>query len=206
MSKSSRISKRTFTFTTDFAEFLSDSIKIFIEYERLAEMLGEFIAYSNSLNRFFSKSSNVIGWRLNEFDLKDFLENQRDTFYSSNNLKRIATEAYKFKKRLKKDHDFIDKKLYEKQLTEGVKQKLIGFRLLDKGIPRKDYKLLNSGDAEVGRVTSGTMSPILKQGIGLGYLKTKYAVAGCEIFVQVRNKKLKAEITELPFIKNKIYG
>ncbi len=99
--------KRTFSFTTDFAEFLSDSIKIFIEYERLAEMLGELIAYSNSLNRFFPMSSNVIGWRLNEFDLRDFLEDQRDTLFSLNNLKRIATEAYNFKKKLKQDHDFI---------------------------------------------------------------------------------------------------
>jgi hypothetical protein len=124
--------KRTFVFTSDFAEFLSDSIKIFIEYERLPDIMGELTAYSNSLDRFFSKSSNVIGWRLNEFDLRDFLENQRDTLYSLNNLKRIATEAYNFKKRLKQDHDFLtyyynhnDGKLYRYNfIVNALSQKL----------------------------------------------------------------------------------
>lgn len=99
--------KRNFNFSTDFAEFLSDAIKIYIEYERLPEMLGEFISYSNLMDKFFSKSSNEIGWRLNEFDLRDFLENQTDTFYSSNNLKRIVKSAYSFKKKLNEDHNFI---------------------------------------------------------------------------------------------------
>jgi hypothetical protein len=99
--------KRNFNFNSDFAEFLSDSIKIYIDYERLPEMLGEFISYSNLMDKFFSKSSNEIGWRLNEFDMRDFLENQTDPFYSSSNLTRIATSAYSFMKKLKEDHNFI---------------------------------------------------------------------------------------------------
>jgi hypothetical protein len=129
--------KRNFNFKTDFTEFLSDSIRIFIEYEMLPEMLGEFISYSNSVDRFFSKSSNVIGWRLNEFELKDFLENQTDVFYTSNNLKRIANSAFSFTKKLKQDHNFItyyynhnDGKLFRynfivNSLSQKLKENLI---------------------------------------------------------------------------------
>ncbi len=102
--------------------------------------------------------------------------------------------------KVNKNSDFIDKKIYLEQIKNGVKQKLVGFKLIDKGIPRKDYILLNSDGDEIGRVTSGTMSPILKQGIGMGYVLSEYAGIDSEIYVQVRNKSLKAVVVKLPFL------
>ncbi|MGD2035601.1 MAG: glycine cleavage system aminomethyltransferase GcvT [Bacteroidales bacterium] len=103
--------------------------------------------------------------------------------------------------KLKKDDEFIDKQLYLEQLEKGTERKLTGFVLTDKGIPRKDYRIFNRGSDPVGRVTSGTMSPVLQQGIGMGYVRPDYAVPGTELFIEVRNKMLKARVTKLPFIK-----
>lgn len=97
--------------------------------------------------------------------------------------------------------DFIDRPLLEKQKTEGVTRKLIGFEMIDKGIPRKEYKLLNSSGKEIGVVTSGTMSPILQKGIGMAYLDFKETATGNEIFVEIRNKPLRAQVVRFPFIK-----
>jgi len=77
---------------------------------------------------------------------------------------------------------------------------LIGFKLTDRGIPRKDYKIFDSNNNEIGVVTSGTMSPMLKKGIGMGYVKSSYNKIGTEIFVEIRNKKIKSEIVKRPFI------
>ena len=97
--------------------------------------------------------------------------------------------------------DFIDRSLLEKQKKEGVARKLTGFEMIDKGIPRKDYKLLNSSGKEIGIVTSGTISPILQKGIGMAYVETNEARPGNEIFVEIRNKSLCAKIVKFPFIK-----
>ncbi|MBN2521945.1 MAG: glycine cleavage system aminomethyltransferase GcvT [Bacteroidales bacterium] len=102
--------------------------------------------------------------------------------------------------KMNKEKEFIDKKKYQFQMENGVSKKLVGFKLIDRGIPRKDYKLLNSGGEEIGKVTSGTMSPILQQGIGMGYLRTEEARVDNEIYVQVRNKSLKAIVVKLPFL------
>jgi aminomethyltransferase len=96
--------------------------------------------------------------------------------------------------------DFIDRPLLEKQKKEGVSRKLIGFEMIDRGIPRKDYKLFNSSSKEIGIVTSGTMSPILQKGIGMAYLDTKETTFGNEIFVDIRNKPLRAKVVKFPFI------
>jgi aminomethyltransferase len=98
-------------------------------------------------------------------------------------------------------NDFISREVLEKQKAEGVSRKLCGFTLLDKGIPRHGYEIANTDDEIIGVVTSGTISPMLKIGIGLGYVKPEYAKAGTEIFIKVRNKNLKAEVTKLPFRK-----
>lgn len=98
-------------------------------------------------------------------------------------------------------NDFIGRELLEKQKSEGVKRKLFGFTMADKGIPRTGYEIVNADDEVIGQVTSGTMSPMLKRGIGLGYVSTEYAKAGTEVFIKVRNRKLKAEATKLPFRK-----
>ncbi|MDO5663744.1 MAG: glycine cleavage system aminomethyltransferase GcvT [Bacteroidia bacterium] len=98
-------------------------------------------------------------------------------------------------------NDFIAKDILEKQKAEGVTRKLCGFTLQDKGIPRHGYEIVNANDEVIGTVTSGTMSPMLKIGIGLGYVKPEYTKVGTEVFIKVRNKNLKAEITKLPFRK-----
>lgn len=97
--------------------------------------------------------------------------------------------------------DFIAREVLEKQKAEGVTRKLCGFSLQDKGIPRHGYEIVNADDEVIGNVTSGTMSPMLKVGIGLGYVKPEYAKAGTEIFIKVRNRNLKAEVVKLPFRK-----
>ena len=98
--------------------------------------------------------------------------------------------------------DFIAREVLEKQKAEGVSRKLCGFTLIDKGIPRHGYEIVNADDEVIGTVTSGTISPMLKVGIGLGYMKPEYAKAGTEIYIKVRNKNLKAEVTKLPFRKS----
>jgi len=98
-------------------------------------------------------------------------------------------------------NSFIARELLEKQKAEGVARKLCGFTLMDKGIPRHGYEIVNAGDEPIGTVTSGTISPVLKAGIGLGYVKPEYAKAGTTIYIKVRNKNLKSEVTQLPFRK-----
>ena len=100
--------------------------------------------------------------------------------------------------------NFINSENLKKQKENGVDRKLIAFKLMERGIPRQGYTLLNENDEEIGVVTSGTMSPSLKIGIGLGYVKSEFAKRDEEIFVQIRNKKLKAVIIRLPFYKPSI--
>jgi aminomethyltransferase len=97
---------------------------------------------------------------------------------------------------------FIDHDLLEKQMTNGVSRKLVGFELLERGIPRKDYLLQNMKGQDIGIVTSGTMSPTMQKGIGMGYVLTSEAFEHNEIYVQIRNKLLKASVVKLPFIKS----
>jgi len=82
-----------------------------------------------------------------------------------------------------------------------LKKKLIGFVLNERGIPRKGYKIFDSDQNEIGLVTSGTMSPMLKKGIGMGYVKFSNSELGTEIFIQIRNKFIKSKIVKPPFIK-----
>lgn len=97
--------------------------------------------------------------------------------------------------------DFINRENLLKQKTEGVTQKLAGFQMVDKGIPRQHYPIKDTDGNTIGEVTSGTMAPSLKVGIGMGYVKTAFAKAGTEIFIDVRGKALKAEVVKLPFYK-----
>ena len=96
--------------------------------------------------------------------------------------------------------DFINSEELKKQKEAGVSQKLVGFKMVDKGIPRHDYDIEDADGNKIGRVTSGTMSPTLSQGIGLGYVKKEFASPGSEIYIAVRNRKLKAEVNKLPLI------
>lgn len=100
-----------------------------------------------------------------------------------------------------KDADFIDKDFLTKQKEAGVTRKLIAFEMIDRGIPRHDYTIADANGNAIGRVTSGTMSPSMKKAIGLGYVTLDHKDVGSEIFIQVRNKSLKAEVVKLPFYK-----
>ncbi len=97
--------------------------------------------------------------------------------------------------------EFTNSEALKKQKEAGVSKRLVGFELNDKGIPRKDYDILNLDEKVIGRVTSGTMSPSLSKGIGMGYVEFGQHKSGTEILIAVRNKKLKATIVKLPIYK-----
>lgn len=96
--------------------------------------------------------------------------------------------------------DFVDREQMEKQKKDGLQRKLIGFELVGRGIPRHDYEIVDENGTPVGKVTSGTMSPILQKGIGMGYVKTELSKTGSKIFIKIRNKQIEALVTKLPFI------
>lgn len=87
------------------------------------------------------------------------------------------------------------------QKEAGVARKLIGFEMIDRGIPRHDYPIVNAEGTVVGRVTSGTQSPTLQKAIGMGYLAKDLAKEGTEIFIEIRNAKVKAQVVKFPFVK-----
>ncbi|HQW45808.1 MAG: glycine cleavage system aminomethyltransferase GcvT [Bacteroidetes bacterium] len=95
--------------------------------------------------------------------------------------------------------DFTNRAQIEQQKTAGVSKKLVGFELVDKGIPRHHYKIKTQEGTEIGHVTSGTQSPSLNKAIGMGYVATEHASIGSEIYVEVRDKLLKAIVVKLPF-------
>ncbi|TRX56290.1 glycine cleavage system aminomethyltransferase GcvT [Fulvivirga sp. M361] len=96
--------------------------------------------------------------------------------------------------------DFINSNSLKAQKEAGISNKLVGFKMIDRGIPRHDYEIHDASGNAIGRVTSGTMSPTLSQGIGLGYVQKEFATPGTEIFISVRNKVIKAEVSKLPLI------
>lgn len=98
--------------------------------------------------------------------------------------------------------DFTNSTNLKKQKEEGVKKKLVGFKMVDKGIPRHDYALKDAAGNVIGKVTSGTQSPMMSIGIGLGYVTTEFSAPGSEIYVDVRGKALKAVVSKLPLINN----
>lgn len=98
--------------------------------------------------------------------------------------------------------DFINSEALKSQKEAGLKRKLIGFEMIDRGIPRGHYELCDAEGNKLGEVTSGTQSPTLQKGIGLGYVPTEFSKTGTEIFVKVRDRLLKAQIVKTPFVKN----
>ncbi|MDR1743312.1 MAG: glycine cleavage system aminomethyltransferase GcvT [Dysgonamonadaceae bacterium] len=104
--------------------------------------------------------------------------------------------------KLSDGNNFVGREIIEDEKVKGIHRRLCGFTMIDRGIPRHDYEIVNAEGKTIGRVTSGTMSPLLKTGIGLGYVKPEYAKAGTEIFIKIRERNLKAEVTKLPFRKN----
>lgn len=96
--------------------------------------------------------------------------------------------------------DFIDRAVMEKLKAEGVERKLVGLKMIERGIPRHGYPIASPEGAEIGHVTSGTMSPCLKVGVALGYVQAAYAKPGTEIAVIIREKPVKAEVVKIPFV------
>lgn len=94
---------------------------------------------------------------------------------------------------------FTSSEYLQKQKTNGVEKKLVGFEMIDKGIPRHDYRIKDAEGNLIGRVTSGTQSPTLGKAIGLGYVRTDLSSLDSEIYVEVRDKLLKAKVVKIPF-------
>ena len=97
--------------------------------------------------------------------------------------------------------NFTARAILEKQKAEGVTRKLVAFEMVDRGIPRHGYKLVNAEGEEIGEVTSGTMSPTRKIGIGMAYVAKAYTALDTEIFIDVRGRKLKVKVVKAPFRK-----
>ena len=95
--------------------------------------------------------------------------------------------------------DFINSENLKAQKEAGVTRKLVGFEMIERGIPRQDYPIVDADGNEIGVVTSGTMSPSLNKGIGMGYVTTEFSKPESEIFVQVRKKEIKAKVVKPPF-------
>ena len=95
--------------------------------------------------------------------------------------------------------DFSSKEIFEKQKAAGAERKLVGFEMIEKGIPRHGYEIKDYAGATIGVVTSGTQSPSFGKAIGMGYVRTAFAVIDSNIFIKVRDKLLRAKVVKMPF-------
>ena len=95
--------------------------------------------------------------------------------------------------------DFTSRNIFEKQKSEGIKRKLVGFEMIDKGIPRHHYDIKDSAGNKIGFVTSGTQSPTMQKAIGMGYIDLDHSSIDNEIYISVRDKNLKARVVKFPF-------
>ena len=102
--------------------------------------------------------------------------------------------------KVQKEADFPGKQSLLEQIEKGPERKLAGIEMLDRGIPRTGYKIFANGE-QVGFITSGTRSPTLKKNIGLALIKSEFATEWTELFVEIRNKRLKPEVVPVPFYK-----
>ncbi|WP_407524484.1 glycine cleavage system aminomethyltransferase GcvT [Lacibacter sp. MH-610] len=96
--------------------------------------------------------------------------------------------------------EFTARPIIEKVKADGAQRKLIGFEMVDRGIPRHEYKIKDAAGNEIGKVTSGTQSPSLQKAIGLGYVAVEHSAFDSEIYVEVRDKLLKAKVVKVPFL------
>jgi aminomethyltransferase len=97
--------------------------------------------------------------------------------------------------------EFTNSEALQQQKQAGVERKLIGFEMIDRGIPRHDYEIVDADGNVIGKVTSGTQSPSLQKAIGLGYVKNEFAKEGSEIYILIRDNKVKAQVVKPPFYK-----
>ncbi|AQW95681.1 glycine cleavage system protein T [Elizabethkingia anophelis] len=98
------------------------------------------------------------------------------------------------------DKDFVSKDVFAKQKEEGISRKLVGFEMQEKAIPRHDYEVVDAEGNIIGKVTSGTMSPMKKIGVGLAYVAKPHFKLGSDIFIRIRNKDIPAKVVKLPFV------
>ncbi len=96
--------------------------------------------------------------------------------------------------------EFVNSKNLKEQKEKGTSRKLVGFEMIDRGIPRHDYEIVDAQGNSIGKVTSGTQSPSLNKGIGMGYVKTAFAKPGSDIFIKIRDKNLNAKVVKIPFL------
>ena len=96
--------------------------------------------------------------------------------------------------------EFTAKAILEEQKANSVEKKLVGFEMIDKGIPRHNYEIKDFSGATIGRVTSGTQSPSLNKAIGMGYVRTAFSSIDTNIFIKVRDKLLQAKVVKMPFV------
>lgn len=96
--------------------------------------------------------------------------------------------------------EFVDSEFLKKQKEEGISRKLVGFEMQEKAIPRHDYLVVDAEGNTIGKVTSGTMSPMKKIGLGLAYVDKPHFKLGTEIFIQIRNKNIPAKVVKIPFV------
>src|ERR1700710_1466745 len=97
--------------------------------------------------------------------------------------------------------EFTNSAALQQQKQNGLQSKLVGFEMIDRGIPRHDYEIVDADGNVIGQVTSGTQSPSLQKAIGMGYVKTEFAKEGMEIFIKIRDNNVKAKIVKPPFYK-----
>ena len=95
--------------------------------------------------------------------------------------------------------DFVDADRLKAEKEAGVSKKLIGFEMIDRGIPRHDYRILDANGNVIGKVTSGTQGPSVKKAIGMGYVNTEFAAPESEIFIEIRDKGVLAKVVKMPF-------
>ena len=96
--------------------------------------------------------------------------------------------------------DFTARSILEQQKKDGVTRKLVGFEMIDKGIPRHDYVICDADGKTIGKVTSGTQAPSLGKAVGMGYVDTAFAPLDTTIFIKVRDRQLQAKVVKFPFV------
>jgi aminomethyltransferase len=97
--------------------------------------------------------------------------------------------------------EFTNSEALQQQKQAGIERRLVGFEMIDRGIPRHDYEIVDADGNVIGKVTSGTQSPSLQKAIGLGYVKNEFAKEGSDIYISIRDNKVKARVVKPPFYK-----
>ena len=117
------------------------------------------------------------------------------------NLKNISPIAAGLGWVSKPETDCIGATRLQQEKTEGTPQKLVGLKVMERGIPRADYTVLNKQKDPIGHITSGTQSPNLQCGIGLAFINREYAIENQEVWITIRNKTVQAKVVNPPFLK-----